>query len=78
MADARAGQVVVMPRAGQVLHRIGGMTQARDLDVDLASGDAWVTVPGIRSVVRIAESGAVLARLGGFSDPYGIALDPGR
>lgn len=77
VADARAARIVAL-RTGGIEFQVGGLPEAREVAVDLATGDAWVTVPGLRMLVRISGSGAVLERLGGFSDPYGIALDPGR
>lgn len=78
VAEARAAQVVAVRRGGAIEFRVGGLGETREVAVDLATGDAWVTAPGIRALVRISASGAVLEKLTGFSDPYGIALDPGR
>jgi DNA-binding beta-propeller fold protein YncE len=78
VADSRAGQVVAVRRGGAIEFRVGGLAAMREIAVDLATGEAWVTAPGIRALVRISASGAVLERLTGFTDPYGIALDPGR
>lgn len=78
VADARAGQVVSIRRSGTIEFRVGGLVETREVTVDLATGDAWVTAPGIHAVVRVSISGEVRERLTGFSDPYGIALDPGN
>jgi len=77
VADARAGQVVAVRRGGAIEFRVSGLVETREIAVDLATGEAWVTAPGIRALVRISPSGKVLERLAGFNDPYGIALDPG-
>jgi hypothetical protein len=54
----------------------------REVTVDPRTGDGWATVPGTGEVVHIGGAGAttgqVLARAGGFGDPYGIAVDPGE
>lgn len=78
VADARGGGVIAFRRSGLVEFRVAGLPGARDVAVDLPTGEAWVTVPGLGEVVRIAPNGIVLEFLRGLSDPYGIALDPGR
>jgi sugar lactone lactonase YvrE len=78
VADARAGQAVAVRRGGAIEFRVGGLVETREIAVDLATGDAWVTCPGMKSVARLSASGAILERLGGFDDPYGIALDPAQ
>jgi hypothetical protein len=77
VADARGGQVVAVRRGGAIEFRVVGLVETRDIAVDLATGEAWVTAPGLHALVRISASGVILERLGGFSDPYGVALDPG-
>lgn len=48
-----------------------------DLAVDTATGEVWVVARADRAVVRLAPDGTVLDRLGGFTDPVEIRLDPG-
>lgn len=82
VADALANRVVVLSRSGLELFRVDGLPEVQEVAVDERTGEGWATVPGNRSVVRIAAEGTagrgtVLARLTGFSDPFGIAVDPG-
>ncbi|HEY2956534.1 MAG TPA: NHL repeat-containing protein [Candidatus Eisenbacteria bacterium] len=78
VADTRLGQVIALRRSGQVEFTVRGLPLALEVAVDLATGEAWATVSGLQAIVRISPGGAVLRTLGGLSDPYGIALDPGR
>jgi DNA-binding beta-propeller fold protein YncE len=57
--------------------RIGGLSQPRDVAVDLETGDVWVTVTGRGEVARISSGGVVLQRLDGFAQPLGIAVSNG-
>jgi len=76
VADAVANQVVMLSRGGAVLRRFSGLSEAREVAVDRGTGEAWVTLPGSGEVARLSgDTGAVLRRLGGFSQPYAIALD---
>ena len=50
----------------------------REIDVDLRTGNAWATVPGLNAVAVISPSGVRLRLLTGFLDPTSVAIDPGR
>lgn len=77
VADAAGGQVLAMRRSGLVEFAVRGLPAAREVAVDLASGECWATVDGLDAVVRISPAGAVLERLGGFRHPWGIVVDSG-
>jgi DNA-binding beta-propeller fold protein YncE len=87
--DWRRGQVWVADATGDAVvcldavtagerFRVTRLGEPRDLSVDLATGECWVTARGEDAVYRIAADGRVLARLGGFSDPIEVRVDPGR
>jgi len=77
VADAVAGQVVGLDRAGAVQVRVGGLPEARDVAVDLETGEVWVTVTGRGEVARLSSGGIVLQRLDAFAQPLGIAVSNG-
>lgn len=76
VADAIAGAVVALRRSGLEEFRVTGLPAVRELAVDVASGECYATVPGSRSVTRIAPSGAVIGGTAGLGEPYGIAIEP--
>jgi DNA-binding beta-propeller fold protein YncE len=79
IADAGGDRLVVLDLATMaVLFTVPGLAEARDVDVDLATGDAWVVARSDRQVVRVSPDGVVLQRLGGFTDPTEVRLDPGQ
>ena len=64
------------------MFRVDGLPGVQEIAVDDRTGEAWATVPGDRSVVRLAADGVagrgtVLGRFAGLRLPYGIAVDPG-
>ena len=61
-----------------LLFTVPGLLDARDVDVDLSTGEAWVVARGSREIVRLSSAGVVLERLGGFSDPVEVRVDPGN
>ena len=77
VADAVAGRVIGLDRAGAVQVLVGGLPQARDVAVDLETGDVWVTVTGRGEVARLSTTGVVLQRLDAFAQPLGIAVSNG-
>ena len=80
VADAVGDRVVVLDLANMhsVLFTVTSLPQARDVDVDPATGEAWVVARASNEVVRISPAGVVLQRLGGFSDPAEVRVDPGQ
>jgi len=77
IADAVSSQVVALDRAGAVQVRVGNLPEARDVAVDLETGDVWVTVTGRGEVARLSSTGVVLERLDAFAQPLGIAVSNG-
>lgn len=77
VADARAGALVALRRAGAEEFRVTGLPRVEALSLDLMTGECWAAVPGSGQVVRVAAPGTVLERAFGFTDPAGIAIDPG-
>uniref|UniRef100_A0A832MLL5 Fibronectin type-III domain-containing protein n=1 Tax=Eiseniibacteriota bacterium TaxID=2212470 RepID=A0A832MLL5_UNCEI len=77
IADARAGALVALRRGGAEEFRVTGLPRVEGLALDPLSAECWATVPGLGQVVRVAPPGAVVERGGGFTDPAGIAIDPG-
>lgn len=73
VADPVAAQVAEFDRNGNELVRVSGLTDARDLTVERASGEAWVAMRG--TVARISPGGAVLTTTRGLSAPVAVALD---
>ncbi len=79
VADAVGNQIIVLDATSRAeLFRVTGISEPRDVDLDLATGDAYVVARGERSVVHLSVSGMIIARLTGFSDPYEVGLDPGQ
>src|SRR5207249_4952129 len=69
VADAVAGAVVALDRRGNRLLRVGGLPTVREVAVDLATGDAWATVPGAGQLVVIASDGTIRSRASGLAQP---------
>jgi streptogramin lyase len=72
VADAVAGHVLAYDRAGTLQLNVP-VAGAREISIDLRSGDAWVTIPGSKQIARIQRTG-VVRRLGGLMLPLDIAL----
>jgi len=73
VADPAASQVIAFGRDGTEQLRVSNLTEARDLAVELSSGEAWVALRS--TIARISPTGAVLATTRGLSSPAGVALD---
>ncbi len=72
-------QVLAFRRNRTLEFRVTGLAGAHEIAVDPESGEAWVTLGLGGGVARLSPTGAVIRVLGGFAEPYGIALDiPGR
>jgi DNA-binding beta-propeller fold protein YncE len=79
IADALGDRVLALELATmRVLVTVTGLPEAGDLDVDLATGEVWVVARASQEIVRLSRDGVVLQRLGGFSDPSAVRLDPGQ
>lgn len=78
VADAVGDAVLLIEASSRtLLRRIPAIGEPRDVSVDLTNGECWVVARGEGAVYRLASDGRVLARLGGFSDPVEIRIDPG-
>ena len=77
IADPYAGRVIARGRDGQEEFSVAGLSDAGELSVDPATGEAWVVLGAPGSVARISPTGAVLRIQGGFNYPFAIAVDPG-
>jgi len=79
VADAVGNQVIVLDALTRAeVFRVTGLGEPRDIDIDLATGDAYVVARSERAVVHLSATGAIVARRTGFSDPYEVGLDPGQ
>ena len=79
VTEALGNRITVLDRqTGAVLFRVTGLSETREVAVDPETGEAWAVAPGSGQVVKISPAGTVLQRLGGLSQPFGIAFDPGR
>ncbi len=79
VADAQAGQLVGIDMDTRAVRiRIGGLSQAYDVAVDLDRGEPWVVVRGIGGVLRYSATGTRLGRVTGLGDPWEIKLDRGQ
>jgi DNA-binding beta-propeller fold protein YncE len=77
VAEAAAGRVTAFDGDGDHEFSVAGLPAVRDVSVDAETGDGWAAVTDAGEIVRISPAGAITRRLGGFSIPYGIAIDPG-
>jgi DNA-binding beta-propeller fold protein YncE len=77
IADPYAARVTALHRDGQEAFHVTGLTDAGELSVDAATGEAWVVLGTIGSVLRISPSGTILRSQGGFHSPFAISVDPG-
>lgn len=78
VADAVGNRVLALDLSTlAVLVSVGGIGEPRDVAVDRTNGDVWVVARAERAVLRLASDGRVLDRVGGFTDPYEVRLDPG-
>ncbi len=79
VADAAGNQVIVIDADTRLeVFRVTGLGEPRDVDLDFATGEAYVVARAEGAVVHLSASGTIIARRGGFSDPYEVGLDPGR
>lgn len=77
VAESQAGRVRAFDRDGDPEFSVAGLPAVRDVSVDAETGDCWAAVTDAGEIVRISSAGVLTRRLGGFSIPYGIAVDPG-
>jgi len=79
VCDPNVNQVLAFRRNRTLEFRVTGMAGAHEIAVDPESGEAWVTLGLGGAVARLSTTGTVIRVLGGFAEPFGIALDvPGR
>lgn len=79
VCDPNVNQVLAFRRNRTLEFRITGLAGAHEIAVDPESGEAWVTLGLGGAVARLSPTGSVIRMLGGFAEPFGIALDiPGR
>src|SRR5262249_8750724 len=77
VADAIPGRRVALAGTAPVLFRALGTTGAGDIAVDRESGDVWAVLPEAGELVRVSYDGRVQTRLRAFTQPLGVAVDPG-
>ena len=77
VADPYAGRVVALRRDGQTAFQVNRLTDAGELSVDAATGEAWVALGSPGSIARVSPTGTILRTQGGFVFPFAIAVDPG-
>lgn len=77
VADALGNTAVALRRDGSVEFRVTGLSEVRAIALDLATGEAWCTLPGTGRVARISATGTVLQSTGGLGSPDGIAMGVG-
>jgi hypothetical protein len=77
VADATAGMVFAARRNGLVEFQLGGIGTPRELAIDAATGDAWVTLVNPARVARISAAGKLLTLAAGFDQPLGLSLGAG-
>lgn len=78
VADAAGGAVLLIDASTRaLLRRIPAIGEPREVSVDRVTGECWVVARGERAVYRFAPDGRVLARVGGFTDPVDVRVDPG-
>jgi sugar lactone lactonase YvrE len=78
ICDAASDRLIAIHRDTSPEFVVGGLQEVREVAVDLSNGDAWATVPGANSVVRIDASGQIVTQATGLNDPTSVAIDPGR
>lgn len=74
VADSFAGSLSVFDRFGDRVFAVGGLPEVREIGIDRATGEAWVTLPGSGQVVRLSADGAILGRVVGLAQPIDIAV----
>lgn len=78
VADAVGDAVLLIEASTRaLLRRIPALSEPRDVSVDLVTGECWVAARGEGAVYRLAPDGRVLTRIGGFTDPTEVRVDPG-
>jgi DNA-binding beta-propeller fold protein YncE len=78
ITDALGGRVFALdPVTRQVQFTVGGLGEPLDVQVDYATGDAWVVDQGAHAVVRISASGRVLSSCAELQTPYELRVDAG-
>lgn len=78
VADAAGDAVLLIETSSRaLLRRLPGIGEPREVSVDLTTGECWVVARSERAVYRLAPDGSVRTRIGGFTDPVEVRVDPG-
>ena len=78
VADAEANRLVALDAAnGNVRGSWAAPGEPRDVSVDLAKGEVWVSARVAGTVYRFSAAGVLLAQVSGLGDVYEVKLDPG-
>jgi outer membrane protein assembly factor BamB len=78
VADAVANQLVALNTSnGTVRGRFPAPGEPRDVSVDLARGEPWVSARVAGTVYRFSASGVRLSQVSGLGDVYEVKLDHG-
>ena len=74
VVDSGANRVLVYDRDLVEVERFVNLPAPQEVAVERSTGEAWVTLPRRNEVVRLSPTGAVIRRLGGFAEPYDVAV----
>lgn len=78
VADAVGDQLVAIDTAtGRVRGGYAAPGEPRDVSVDLARGEPWVSARIAGTVYRFSATGVRLSQVSGLGDVYEVKLDPG-
>lgn len=78
VADAAANQLVALNSSnGTVRGRFSAPGEPRDVSVDLARGEPWVSARIAGTIYRYSAGGVRLSQVSGLGDIYEVKLDPG-
>lgn len=78
VAESTIGRATAYDRSGNVLIRATSLPQVREVAIEPESGEVWAVLPNDGKLVRLTPAGTVRQWLTTFSQPLGVAIDPGR